>query len=250
MPVINGHYIHVERSGAESTHAVVLLHHGLGSTHSWREQIRFLKDYNLPLIAYDRWGYGQSEHRKDVSIPSFQDDIHDLSTLLEIEGVKHALLVGHSDGGTIGLSYAAENPAVVSGLVTIAAHIYVEEKMVKGINDIYRQYIGDARFRGGLERMHGEKSDEVFFNWYNGWNTEEVMIWDLRELITQIRCPVLVIQGIEDEHAIPQHAQDIAASIPDAKLWLAQGEKHMLPQEAPEKINQKLINFIQQINFS
>jgi pimeloyl-ACP methyl ester carboxylesterase len=66
----------------------------------------------------------------------------------------------------------------------------------------------------------------------------------MRPLLGGITCPTLVIQGEQDEHASPQHARDIAAAIPGAGLWLLPGTGHMLPQEADECFNSRLIEFI------
>ncbi len=50
---------------------------------------------------------------------------------------------------------------------------------------------------------------------------------------------------MEDEHATPQHAVDIAEAIPGAKLWLVPGGTHMMIEELEDKINPRLIEFLQ-----
>jgi pimeloyl-ACP methyl ester carboxylesterase len=66
----------------------------------------------------------------------------------------------------------------------------------------------------------------------------------MRPLLVQIRCPTLVIQGSEDEQAAPSQAQDIAAAIPDAELWLVPGADHMLQRNSAKALNHKLLEFI------
>ena len=66
----------------------------------------------------------------------------------------------------------------------------------------------------------------------------------MRPVINQIACPCLVVQGLEDEHATPQHARDMAAAIPDAELWLVPGAGHMLPQDFSEEFNQRMLKFL------
>jgi len=68
--------------------------------------------------------------------------------------------------------------------------------------------------------------------------------WDMRHVLAQISCPTLVVQGEEDEHATPQHAKDIAGSIPDSELWIIPGAKHMLPLENADEFNPRLIQFL------
>ena len=243
-PVINGHQIYVMTRGKADDPPVILLHHGLGSTHAWRRQVQALAAAGYYLVAYDRWGYGKSEARPALSVPCFDDDQHDLLALLDHLKLGRASLVGHSDGGTIALYFAAAHPERVACLVTIAAHIYFEPKMQPGILDVHQNFEDDVDFRRSFQRVHGEKYQQVFDNWFYGWAKPEHMSWDMRSVLQQIHCPALVIQGLEDEHATPRHAEDIAAAIPGAELWLVPGVGHMLPRDAAGAFNDRLVDFL------
>ncbi len=243
--LINNHHIHIETHGPAEGPPLVLLHHGLGSTRAWREQIPILAEAGYHVLVYDRWGYGQSDERPNLSVPSFEDDLIDLESLLAARNfLQPVTLIGHSDGGTIALYYAARYPQKVNALVTIAAHIYLEPKMEPGIQSIRHAFEQDSRFRTGLRRVHGEKFESVFYNWFNGWHTPKALDWDMRPLLSQIICPTLVIQGEEDQHATLQHARDIAEGIPGSELWLVPEAEHMLPQDLPEIFNARLLEFL------
>jgi pimeloyl-ACP methyl ester carboxylesterase len=116
--------------------------------------------------------------------------------------------------------------------------------MEPGILSIKQAFETDDRFRTGMQYAHGDKYVEVFHNWFDGWHRQESLAWDMRPLLRQIRCPALIIQGEEDEHATPQHAKDIAGSIPGAALWLIPGARHMLPQENVLEFNTRIIRFL------
>ncbi len=245
--LINNHQLHVESHGSEKAPAVVLLHHGLGSTRAWRGQVAALSAAGYRVIVYDRWGCGSSDSRPQLDAPAFADDLADLNALLETYGVHRAVLIGHSDGGTIALYYAAQNPDRVTALVTVAAHIYLEQAtMEPGIQGIKHNFERDARFRKGMQLAHGEKYEVVFWNWFNGWHTPAALNWDMRPLLAKIDCPALIIQGEADEHATPQHAIDIAENIDDAELWLASGVGHMLPQDIPTLFNKRVLDFLKE----
>ncbi|MDD2695444.1 MAG: alpha/beta hydrolase, partial [Anaerolineales bacterium] len=124
-------------------------------------------------------------------------------------------------------------------------HIYVEAKMIPGVERVRLAFESERRFRQGLERLHGEKTEAVFHNWYHAWAQPRQLEWDMRPGLAPIACPLLVVQGEQDEHATPQHARDIAASVPGAQLWLEPGGRHMLPQEAPELFNRRVLRFMQ-----
>ena len=247
---INGHELHVEEAGPQDGPVVVLLHHGLGSVRAWKAQIAGFSAAGKHVIAYDRWGYGRSAARPEFAIPYFEEDVDDLEVLLDTLGVQQAALIGHSDGGTVALYFAACRPQRLERLVTIAAHIYIEPKMDTGIQAVRHSFETDRLFRNALRSVHGDKTDAVFYGWFNGWHRRENLGWDMRAALPQIACQTLVIQGSQDEHATLQHAQDIAAGIrsqdghPGVELWLVEGANHMFPQERPEEFNQRVLAFL------
>lgn len=243
--LVNGRRIYSEIYGIPANPWVVLLHHGLGSTYAWKEQISALLQAGYCVMTYDRRGYGQSEARDQLISPVFTDDIRDLEQLLDHMCPSHLSLVGHSDGGTIALHYAVRHPERVLCLVVVAAHIYVEQKMDSGIADVERAFLHDQRFRMGLARVHGANFPAMFWNWYQGWRREVNLGWDMRPELAGIRCPTLVVQGVEDEHATPRHAEDLSAAISGSELWLVDGADHMLPQAQPAAFNQRLVAFLQ-----
>lgn len=241
---IHGHRVYREVHGPSHAPAVVLLHHGLGSTRAWRSQIPALTQAGYRVFAYDRWGYGRSDPRPALDLPAFETDLSDLDALLSHAAIGRAALIGHSDGGTIALYYAARNPEAVSALVTVAAHIYVEPTMIPGLEGIRHSFETDERFREVLRRTHGEKAESVFLNWYGGWARPEHLGWDIRPLLASVACPTLVVQGELDEHATPQHARDIAAAVRQGRLWLIPGVHHMPPNEIPEEFNRRVTEFL------
>jgi pimeloyl-ACP methyl ester carboxylesterase len=243
---INGHSLYVEAYGSATGPIAILLHHGLGSTRAWKEQIPVLVQIGYRVIVYDRWGYGRSEPRYRPFIPEFQDDLEDLLALAENIRANRFTLIGHSDGGTIVSYFAANYPDLVMCLISVAAHIYVEPKMETGIRTVKDIFEKDVRFREGLHRAHGEKYEQVFSNWYEGWLKPENLCWDMRSQLHKIACPALIIQGTEDEHATPQQAHDMAASIKSAELWLVPGAGHMFPQDQPEMFNRRVVSFLEQ----
>jgi pimeloyl-ACP methyl ester carboxylesterase len=241
---VNGHSLNVETHGPADGPVVVLLHHGLGSVQAWTGQVPALVQAGYRVVVYDRWGYGKSAPRPGVLSPDFQADLADLRDILHLLQIEQAALVGHSDGGTIALHFAAQYPARLTCLVSVAAHIYVEDKMQPGIAGVHQAFIQDERFRSGLRRVHGEKFEAVFDYWFSGWARPENLSWDMRPTLKGIACPTLVVQGLEDEHATPRHARDLAAEISGAELWLVPEAGHMFPQEQPEKFNQRILAFL------
>lgn len=241
---INGHPIYLETRGRKYAPPVVFLHHGLGAVRSWKEQVGAFAAEGFYSVTYDRWGHGKSGIRSTWGIPYFYDDLADLHTLLNLLGLDRVAMIGHSDGGKIAMYYAVAHPDQVACLVLVAAHIYIESKMHSGILSVKADFENNPTFKEKMWRVHGDKSEALFRGWFNGWASPEILGWDLRPLIAKIACPTLVIQGMEDEHATSRHAQDIAAAIPGAELWLVPGVGHMLPQDNAEEFNKTVIRFL------
>lgn len=244
LKLINGHQIYVETHGPAADPPVVLLHHGLGAASSWKGQMPALAEAGFRVVAYDRWGHGKSDPRPTFGMPFFEDDLADLESILNELNIPRATLIGHSDGGKIAMYFAAASPERVTCMVIVASHIYIEAKMQPGIEAVRRDYTQDFRFQENMRRVHGDKAMALFLGWYEGWTKLDNLAWDMRSSIKGITCPTLVVQGYEDEHATPQHARDIAASIPNAALWLVPGAGHMLPQDCAEEFNREVIQFI------
>lgn len=238
------HQLHVERYEGQKNIRVVFLHHGLGSCAAWQNQLPFFLEKGFGVWLYDRWGYGLSSERSALDPPWFHDDVADLAALLADE-TEPVVLIGHSDGGNVALSFTLQYPQKVLGLVIVAAHIYLEPKMAAGILQLQTVYNQSEAFRKGLQRVHRGKA--VFEMWWRSW-TNLSPGWDMREQLKQIGCPTLVIQGENDEHATVKHAQDLARSIHHSRLWIVENASHMLPQENSELFNQGVLSFLEDIS--
>lgn len=241
---LNSHGLYYELHGPEDGPIVVLLHTGLGSVEDWSAQVTPLTAAGCRVLVYDRWGYGRSDERPGFCPPDFRDDLTDLGTLLDQLGLGRVALVGHSDGGTIALQFAARYPQRVALLVTVAAHIYAEPGTERHIIALRRAYEQKETLRAAFAHRHGEKSEALTKAWFAGWFHPRNRNWHIGKELSNIRCPALVVQGTQDESATPQHARDIATAIQGAELQLVPGVAHMLPQEIPGEFNQRLLTFL------
>ncbi len=241
---VSGHRLYWERHGLEDGPELVLLHHGLGSMRSWRKQIAFFAERGWKVWAFDRWGYGQSDEREVFNADFMHQDATETLKLIQMLGISRASFLGHSDGGTISLMLAASNPELVERLVLIAAHIYWESKTVDSIRKI-RSLADEPRMSRAWRREHGSRGPALVKKWADGWLREEMRGLDLLDALPRIACPVLVIQGEEDEYATASQAFDLAEGVAGAMLWMIPGVGHMPPQEIPEQFNNRVASFLE-----
>jgi len=238
-----GHRLYWERHGTRAAEAVVLLHHGLGSIRSWRRQINPLTDAGYDVFLFDRWGYGQSDPRPHFERGFLKQDADEALHLIDQLDLERVHLVGHSDGGTIALLLAAQRPERVLSLVVVAAHIYYEPKMLRGLK-LIEQSISRPPLASALEREHGGRGQGIARAWVDHWMGADARELSIQDLLGEISAPTLVIQGELDEHASPRHAVDIAEGVQHGQLWLIPGARHMPMHEVPELFNQRVLEFL------
>ena len=207
-------HIHTPSSQSFAT-PLVLLHEGLGCIEFWRDLPAALaEDLERQVLVYDRHGYGGSS---PCDTPRGVDYLHIeahtyLPALLDATGIQKAVLIGHSDGGSIALLFAARFPWRCAGVVSEAAHIFVDETTLAGIRHAVKAYReGDLRER--LTRYHGAQTDAVFRAWADTWLAPWFCPWSIERDIREAACPVLAIQGAKDPYGEPAQVEGIAAAV-------------------------------------
>jgi pimeloyl-ACP methyl ester carboxylesterase len=240
---VNDHALYVERHGSPEKGTLTLLHHGLGSVRSWRRQVPEFVDAGWEVIVYDRWGYGRSDPRPEFADRYLLQDAHEALKLLDLLNISQSALIGHSEGGSIALLIAALQPARITCLVVVAAHIYYEQKMKAGLLSI----AGSAEeppLSTSLKREHGGRAKALTRMWIEHWLGSDPSSLDMSDRLGDIRSPVLVIQGELDEHATLDHARDIASGVQLSELWLIPAVGHMPPHEIPDEFNRRILTFL------
>ena len=196
----------------EEAATLVFLHEGLGCVSAWRDfPARVAEATGCGALVYSRAGYGNSD---PVTLPRPVSFMHDealvtLPEVLDAVGVREAILVGHSDGGSIALIYAGGvHDARLRGLVLEAPHVFVEDLSVESIGRAAEQY-REGGLRAALERHHGRNTECAFWGWNRVWLDPAFRSWNIGEYLPRITVPVLVIQGEEDEYGTLRQVEAI-----------------------------------------
>ena len=212
-----GHDSSVEPSMALRRSAFLLLHEGLGSISMWgRFPAKLAAASGRTVIAYSRPGYGQSSparaprqvdylHQEAWQVlPQVVAALHDKHWL----GAQRPMLVGHSDGASIALLFAARYGEQIAGVVAMAPHLWVEAESLAGIRQAGLRW-QSSDFPGRLARHH-DHPERVFYDWHDTWLGDDFAGWNIETEVAQIAVPVLAIQGEQDEYATMRQIERIA----------------------------------------
>lgn len=227
-----------------SAHVLVFLHDALGSIAQW-QSFPYLLSQRLGMNAliYERMGHGESSHFLVSRNAQYlhQEALETLAQLLKDLKIENPILIGHSDGGSIALIYAAHFSAQL--VISMAAHILVEDITLEGIREACTQQLF---LESKLKKYHGDKTHTLFQAWVDTWLHETFANWDIQKEIQGIQCPVLAIQGEKDQYGSAKQIEGIQQALKEHQVkafWLKDG-KHMPHLEAPDILIKKIYEFV------
>jgi pimeloyl-ACP methyl ester carboxylesterase len=167
-----------------------------------------------------------------------------LPRVLDAAGVQRAILIGHSDGGSIAAIYAgAVQDPRIAGIVLIAAHFFVEDINIASIEKIRAEYqTGELRSR--LARYHANV-DVAFRGWNEAWLDPRFRAFDITNYLPTIAVPILALQGADDPYGTDEQLHVLARHV-TAKLetQLIPGARHSPHLEAKDATLAATVEFV------
>lgn len=214
---------------------IVMLHDGLGSIAQWRNTPAVLADRTgVAIMAYNRPGHGASTPVPTGPWPTLwlHEQAELLASLLGTLGLSDPFLVGHSDGGSISLIHAASG-APCQGIVALAPHSFVEPICVSAISAMRAR---PDRILRSLAPFHDDAA-AVFEAWSGVWVSEEFQRWDIRDRLSTIGCPIVVVQGTDDDYATEAQLRSTVEAIgPAAQGRLLEGYGHLIHHQSVDLV--------------
>jgi pimeloyl-ACP methyl ester carboxylesterase len=222
---IHGHRIYYAMRGTGPT--LVFLHGGGDSgEHSFARQLDVFSEHHH-IVAPDQVGQGRTP---DVPGPlSYTAMMEDTAELLQRLKLKHADIVGFSDGGILALMLAIRHPDLVRRLVISGVNIAPD-----GLNP---EDLEQLRVTQTPEpRTIDEKLAQL---WLNSPTEAELSL----ALLARITQPVLVISGDRDAITL-EHTLKIFHALPHAELCVLPGTDHATFTGRSEWLNPIIGNFL------
>ncbi|HVO78781.1 MAG TPA: alpha/beta hydrolase [Candidatus Bathyarchaeia archaeon] len=248
--VVDGHRLEtlwLAPRGAEAL-TIVMLHEGLGSVALWKDFPHVLAGRTgCGVLVYSRYGHGNSEKQTEKRPLEFMHHEGEvvLPQLLDQLGIARPILLGHSDGGSIALIFAGRHPKRPRALMLEAPHVFVEEFGLASIRAA-KVAFETTDFRAKLARYH-EHVDETFWAWNDIWLHPEFPVWNIEPYLDTIRCPVLCIQGEDDEYGTRAQVDTIVAKVAGAELVMLRQCGHSPHRDQREATLAKMAEFVAKI---
>ncbi|OGQ68160.1 MAG: hypothetical protein A3F89_00320 [Deltaproteobacteria bacterium RIFCSPLOWO2_12_FULL_50_11] len=241
----------------------LLLLHGLGANISrWNATIEALSEH-YRVIAYDHPGFGKSDKpRKDYSIPWLSQILTEFIVRLDLHEVA---VVGHSMGGAILLhNLIEENNPIRHAIVVSPASIHAPygkvsqwlvqlflktneanrllPKALAGCVAQRTETVLDMLFHAAHIQKDPEWPD---LQWSVTSATKNLLAFTLKDRLSLIKKPLLIVWGEEDTLQPPNLALGMHKSIPAAQLEFIPHCGHFPMLECPEIFHQKILSFLE-----
>jgi pimeloyl-ACP methyl ester carboxylesterase len=231
-PAFPGHH---EEWGAGEP--LLLLHAGYCSLEPMRE-LGDLLSRHVRVLAAERPGHGRTpDHDGPYSYARMVDVT---LAYLDALGVPSAHVVGHSDGGIVGLLLARDHPDRVRSLVAVSANISTDAWVPADYPHVTLTDEANAAVDAEYARLSpdGPEHAAVVVD-------KLVALWRSEPDITAgslaaVRAPTLVMAGEHDTVA-REHTASIAAAVPGAGLTIVPGTTHMVVRERTDVVAEAVL---------
>jgi pimeloyl-ACP methyl ester carboxylesterase len=193
---------------------LVFLHEGLGSVALWKRfPAEVVAATGCAALVYSRYGYGKSDKLTESRKVDYmhREALDVLPEILDRLGIHAPVLIGHSDGASIALIHAGAGKRSVRGVVAMAPHAFVEDITVRSIA------AAKATFQTtDLPQRLGRYHDDVvstFQGWNDIWLHPDFLRWNIEEFLPGVDCPLLLIQGEDDQYGTAAQVEAIARQV-------------------------------------
>jgi proline iminopeptidase len=264
--------------GVSEKPTLLCLHGGPGGDHmGLRPEIDRLAEH-AQVILFDQRGGGRGEAGPPGcwTLDQWADDV---VGFCEVLGVERPIVFGFSGGCMVALRYAARHPGHPAALILASPVLrFDREALVARFTERGGPRAGAAA-RAMFERCAPEDFEPFFRHclplYFNrpltdaaaraarsrpSWKVNryffgpdgEAWRMDLSADVAAVRCPALVIAGVDDPLAPPEVGRAIVAGAPNwtGELALFEGSSHAVLTDEPDRFVATAVEFIERVSRS
>jgi pimeloyl-ACP methyl ester carboxylesterase/predicted glycosyltransferase len=269
----DGVRVHYEVFGSGSPSVLLLPTWSIVHSHAWKMQVPYLARH-CRVLTFDARGNGLSDRPEEPDAYAEAELAADALAVLDATRTAKAFVVGHSMGAQRGLLLVADHPERVEGAVFIGPAVSLGAQTARAramgsFDEARESYEGWAKYNRHhwlsdyddflafffaqiFTEPHSTKQIEDCIGWGRETTPETLIATQrsptldeqtTRELAARVRCPVLVIHGLED--AVRSHESGAAlAEATGGTLVSLEGSGHAPHARDPVKVNLLLRDFV------
>lgn len=258
IPVVDG-YLHAEQRGEGRD--LVLLHSSNTDLRMWDDLCLALAE-RYRTLRFDARGHGHSSPPVQPYAP--HDDLH---ALLQALGIRRAILLGHSWGGSTALDYTISHPDVVSALVVCASGPNGRPGPSGDLRNAWEKAMalhkaGNVEAALAIEATlwvdgrRAQSSPQLTLVRTRVASMSRAITAEARWIskiapqplaahrLNEICVPTLAVVGDMDQLWVIDGVKVLAEGIPDCRFVIVPGCAHMLPMEQPQLFTRVVVEFL------
>lgn len=227
---------------------LIFLHEGLGSASHWKDFPALVAAATrCPVTVYSRYGSGDSDVLTEPRPVRYMHDeaLATLPELLSTLDIEAPILIGHSDGASITLIYAGAHDHL-RGAILLAPHVFVEDLSVQSIAKAKVSF-ESTNLPDLLGRYHRDPA-RTFWGWNNIWLHPDFRSWNIEEYLPRITCPMLVVQGLDDQYGTMAQVEVISKQSGGAvEVLKLEHCRHSPQRDQPKATLEAITKFVREI---
>ena len=224
---------------------VVLLHGGMNTIEtSFAKQIPALAQ-NHRVIAIEQMAHGHTADLPGRPL-TYEAMAEDTAALLVQLGVRHADLIGWSDGGQIALRLAFTHPELIRRVIASGVGFGANPAVpLSPLKDFGKRAAGwFPEGYAAYQRVSPDGPEHWGIVAVKGRSMWSAPTWGFRATdLAKIKLPVLIVAGDHDLVSLEETAR-MARAIPKAQLLILPGTGHTTFQDRAPWLNPILLDFI------
>ncbi len=244
---------------------LVFVHGWANNWTTWEKEIAFFQKRGYSTLALDLRGHGQSDKPEKKGQYSFQSFARDIREIVKKERVSKPVLIGHSMGGMVALTYYSMFGGVKAiVLCDTTCRNVLEHKKIRALSPFIRHVLDFIVSHESINRKHFRHLKDVdlsmykncsdYFVFYEGLHNtpmksvfsclEQMLDYDVKSVLRDISSPVLIIEGAEDRLLPEIDSFELYEEIKDAELEFIPKGRHFVNINSPRLVDTYIFNFL------
>jgi len=242
----------INRQEWQAERKTLVFIHGSGGDHTvWLHQCSQMRKY-FNVAALDLPGHGRSEGGGEQDVAVYVEWVR---RILEALAIEKPVLIGHSLGSAISLSYALAYGDKLAGIVPVGggATMPVNQAILDGLKTDPATVIAMA-VKFSVAKSNRARFSEILMKSMSGVNPDilygDFLACDKHDVtatVSRIRVPALMICGDEDKMTPPELSRYLKDHIPGAQWALIKNAGHFVMLENVEEFNKTLSTFVESL---